>query len=75
MSFKIREVSLDDIEAITELRIELQEVVGDVNEKNRIEVDNANRNYFKEKISTGEFSNYVVSKLKKDITCSAMHSR
>lgn len=59
MDWNIRKALLHDVEAITELRIELLIAVGDVNEGNRSEVFNANLNYFKEKLSNGTFSAWV----------------
>ncbi|WP_453989791.1 GNAT family N-acetyltransferase [Bacillus nitroreducens] len=59
MDWSIRKASLSDVEAITELRIELLTAVGDVNEKNRPQVFKANQHYFKDKLSNGGFSAWV----------------
>ncbi len=59
MSWKIRKATLSDVDAITELRIELLTAVGDVNEDNKLRVFNANYNYFKERLSDGSFSAWV----------------
>ncbi|KUP08953.1 acetyltransferase [Bacillus coahuilensis p1.1.43] len=59
MVCNFRKATANDINAITELRMELLTVVGDVNEENRLEVFNATRNYFKEKVSNGSFSAWI----------------
>ncbi|WP_040982746.1 GNAT family N-acetyltransferase [Oceanobacillus jeddahense] len=59
MSWTIRKASLSDADAITELRMELLTVAGDVNEENKSNVFNANQIYFKEKLSNGMFTAWL----------------
>ncbi|MCS0670222.1 hypothetical protein [Cytobacillus firmus] len=56
MDWHIRKAALNDVDVITELRIELLTAVGDVNEGNRAIVFDANRRYFQEKLSNGGYS-------------------
>jgi ribosomal protein S18 acetylase RimI-like enzyme len=59
MDWSIRKASLSDVDTITELRIELLTLAGDVNEGNRSKVFSVNQSYFKEKLFNGGFSAWV----------------
>ena len=59
LDIEIRKATVDDVKVITELRIELLESVGDVDDKNRLEIFNSNLKYFKEKITNGDFTAWV----------------
>lgn len=59
MDFVIRKATLNDLDAITKLRLELLKDLGDVNDANKSEVWSANQNYFKEKLSRGCFFAWV----------------
>jgi len=59
LDFIIRKATLNDLDAIIKLRIELLSDLGDVNDGNKSKVWKANQNYFKEKLSNGDFSAWV----------------
>ncbi|MFB5089349.1 GNAT family N-acetyltransferase [Psychrobacillus sp. PGGUH221] len=59
MNWNKRKATYSDVNSITELRIELLTVVGDVNEENRRKVFSANENYFRKKLSNGGFSAWI----------------
>ncbi len=59
MDCTIRKAVLTDLDAIIELRMELLTAVGDVYENNWSDVFQANRDYFKEKLTSGRFSAWL----------------
>lgn len=59
MDWMIRKAVQNDADVITELRMELLTAAGDVNEKNRSKVFQANQNYFKEKLSNSLFTAWL----------------
>ena len=59
MNWDIRKALLSDVDALTELRMELLTLAGDVNETNRPSVARANKEYFENKLTDGSFSAWV----------------
>lgn len=59
MNFQIRKATVQDIDEISKLRLELLETVGDVNDQNREEVKNANIKYFLQKIDSEDFIAWI----------------
>ena len=55
----IRKAGLNDVNALTELRIELLTAGGDVNSQNHSKVFQANQHYFKKKLADGGFSAWI----------------